>query len=247
VLVPVAVPLPEIAPDPVPVAPVRGVGDRTGSQGSCTAAADCVVLCVELGALVAVVADEPDEAVASREPGWLAGAPVPARGPVSVAVFTGSFAEVVVPVELLARLVGDAASLTPCAEVPVVPTAPRDASSAVPARFVEPPVPVPAGPHGSVVLPMVLGAVVPVPCVDVVVVPLVTPVVSVALVRPPVDVVVCGWLVCDWPVEVPVDPVGLVFWAAIAATDNAANTTLLVIVANLLCTVPPAESIDSVR
>jgi len=40
-----------------------------------------------------------------------------------VAVFTGSFAPVVVPVELLARLLGDWASLAAGVDVPDVPVA----------------------------------------------------------------------------------------------------------------------------
>jgi len=112
-------------------------------------------------------------------------------------VFTGSFDEVVVPVELLRRLVGDAASVALVAVVPLVPTAEGDPPGAAVARFVEPAVPAPTGPQGSVVLPMLLDDVVPVPCVDVVVVPDV-------LVRPLLPVVLV-WLwspvvvVCDWP------------------------------------------------
>jgi hypothetical protein len=53
--------------------------------------------------------------------------------------------------------------------VPEVPT--TEELEVLPVRLVDPAVPAPAGPHGSVVLPIVLDGVVPVPCVDVVVVP----------------------------------------------------------------------------
>jgi hypothetical protein len=173
-VVPVDVPdAPECGPaDVVPVDgdAVFDAGARIDSHGSFDADADCEVPRAVLGALLVVV-PLLVAAVLLRDPGWSASAPVPERGPVSVAVFTGSLEDVVVPVELLARLDGEAAALALVPDVPVVPTAEGELPCAAAVRFVEPAVPAPAGPHGSVVLPMLVEGVVPVPWVEVVVVP----------------------------------------------------------------------------